>query len=278
MIKEPGTADDGNGDLTRKAGEDKTPKLTGVRTEIIIEASAADIASKGADIWRRSAQESMGLGGQFALAISGGSTPRRMHRLLSQEPYFSQLPWDKTHIFWVDERCLPVTHPDSNFGTAKKDFLDRVPMVPGQIHPMPGWIPPEQGAVIYEKELKAFFQRNENAVPCLNLIFLGMGSDGHTASLFPGQASLEEKEKWVVSVKGGIPCVDRLTMTYPVLNLAKRIVFLASGKDKAKVLKTVLEDTKAQLPAQKVRPSTGNLTWLVDREAAWLLSKTEGLY
>jgi 6-phosphogluconolactonase len=254
------------------AGEDKKARLTGVRTEIIIEASAADIARTGADIWRRSAQESIALRGQFALAISGGSTPRRMHRLLAQEPYLSRLPWGKTHIFWVDERCVPMTHPDSNFGIAKKDFLDRVPIVPEQIHPMPGWIPPEQGAIMYEKELNAFFQRDETAVPCLDLIFLGIGSDGHTASLFPGQASLEEKEKWVVSVKGGIPCVDRLTMTYPVLNLAKRIVFLASGKDKAKVLKTALENIKAQLPAQKVRPSTGNLTWLVDGESALLLS------
>ena len=249
-----------------------------VRTEIIIEASAADMARKGADMWRQNAQESIGLRGQFAVAISGGSTPRHVHRLLAEEPRLSRLPWDKMHIFWVDERCLPMTHPDSNFGAAKKDFLDRVPMVPEQVHPMPGWNPPEQGAVRYEKELKAFFQRNEDPMPCFDLIFLGIGRDGHTASLFPGDASLEEKEKWVVWVKGGIPCVDRLTMTLPVLNLARRTVFLASGKDKAEVLKTVLENTKAELPAQKVQPSKGSVTWLVDREAASLLSRTEELY
>jgi len=243
----------------------------GVRTEIIIEASAADMARKGADIWCQNAQESIGLRGKFALAISGGSTPRHLHRLLAEEPHLSRLPWDKIHIFWVDERCLPMTHPDSNFGTAKKDFLDRVPVVPEQVHPMPGWGPPEQGAVRYEKELKTFFQRNEDPMPCFDLIFLGIGRDGHTASLFPGAPSLEEKEKWVVWVKGGNPCVDRLTMTFPVLNLARRTVFLASGKDKAEVLKTVLENTKAPLPAQKVRPSKGTLTWLVDREAALLL-------
>lgn len=245
----------------------------GVQTEIIVEASAADMARKGADIWCESAQESVGRRGRFALAISGGSTPRRLHRLLAEAPYLSRMPWDRIHIFWVDERCLPWTHPESNFGAAKKDFLDRVPMVPAHVHPMPGWGPPEQGAVTYEQALKAFFQRDEGRVPCFDLIFLGLGQDGHTASLFPGDASLEEKEKWVLRVTGGRPWVDRLTMTFPMLNLARQIIFLASGKDKAQVLKTVLEDPKAQLPAQKVQPSDGSLTWLVDREAALLLSK-----
>ena len=246
----------------------------GVQTEIIVEASAGDMARKGADIWYESAQESIGRRGRFALAISGGSTPRRLHQLLAEEPHLSRLPWDKTHIFWVDERCLPMTHPDSNFGAAKKDLLDRVPMGPAQVHPMPGWGPPEQGAVTYEKELKAFFQRDEGRVPCLDLIFLGLGQDGHTASLFPGDASLKEEEKWVLRVTGGRPWVDRLTMTFPVLNLARRIVFLAAGKGKAQVLKTVLENPKAQLPAQKVQPCKGSLTWLVDHEAALLLSNT----
>ncbi len=246
----------------------------GAKSDIIIEASAADLAAKGAEIWCQSAQESVDLRGRFALAVSGGSTPRQMHRLLAEEPYSSRLPWDRIHIFWVDERCLPMTHPDSNFGTARKDFLDRVPIVPEHVHPMPGWVPPEQGAVRYEKELKAFFQRPEDPLPCFDLIFLGIGQDGHTASLFPGQASLEEKEKWVVWVKGGNPCVDRLTITFPVLNLARRTVFFVSGEDKANVLKTALENAQARLPAQKVRPSRGSLTWLVDRQAALLLSKT----
>jgi 6-phosphogluconolactonase len=195
-----------------------------------------------------------------------------MHKLLAEEPFRSDIPWNKTQIFWVDERCVPVDDPASNFGLARKDFLERAPIPSGQIHPMPGQVAPEEGARKYQGEMEGFFQTVQEAFPAFDVIFLGMGEDGHTASLFPDRSSVVGSERWVLVVKGGSPDVYRLTLTYDVLNRAKRIYFLVSGKGKALIVKTVLENKDAGLPAQKIRPVQGELTWLLDREAASLLS------
>jgi len=241
--------------------------------EIIIVESADDLAKKGALIFFESAQKGVEQERPLAIAISGGSTPRGMHRLLAEKPFVSDTPWNKTHIFWVDERCVPADDPASNYGLAKKDFLERVPISPGHIHPMPGEVSPEEGAKIYQRALRAFFQLGQEAHPIFDLIILGVGKDGHTASLFPGQESVVASEGWVVAVKGGDPNVYRLTLTYDVLNRGKEIIFLVSGKDKAPIVKTVFEESKARLPAQRIQPTQGKLTWLLDKEAASLLSK-----
>jgi 6-phosphogluconolactonase len=241
--------------------------------KIIVTENAAMLAQKAATLFNQTAKESIDRQGRFVVAISGGSTPRRMYRMLAEEPCGSAIPWDKTYIFWVDERCVPENDPASNYGSAKKDFLNRVPVPEAQVYPMPGELPPKQGAQNYQKALIDFFQLEDGRFPSFDQIFLGMGSDGHTASLFPGQAALDERKRLIVAVKGGNPNINRLTVTVPVLNRARQIVFLISGKEKASSLKTVFEDRKNQLPAQRIRPLNGELIWLLDQEAASLLSR-----
>ena len=240
---------------------------------ITIKANAALMSEQGVELFCRAAKDSVERRGRFAVALSGGSTPRQMHRTFAKGPCRSQIFWDRTHIFWVDERCVPADDPESNYGAARKDFLDHVPIPAEQVHPMPGHGFPEDGALSYQKELVDFFLLNDGEFPIFDLIFLGIGRDGHTASLFPGQKALEERESLVLAVKGGRPDVHRLTMTFPVLNHARQLVFLVSGKEKAGVLKNIIEEKGARLPAQKVKPLNGNLIWLLDRKAGSLLSE-----
>jgi len=231
----------------------------------------SDLARRGAEIFTRTAKDSVAMQGFFSVAISGGSTPRRMHKMLVKHPYLAGIPWEKTHVFWADERMVPFSHPDSNYGTAKRDFLEKTPIPPAQIHPMPAWSSPETAATLYQKELERFFQLEKDKVPIFDLIFLGIGIDGHTASLFPGAKISDDRGPWLASVKGGNPNVNRLTMTYPIINQSRHVIFLVSGKEKAEVVKAIFEDKKAGLPAQRVQPKNGELSWLLDREAASLL-------
>lgn len=240
---------------------------------IIIEPNATQLTKKGAELFSQAARKSVEARGRFSVAVSGGSTPRNMHRLLGEEPFLSDIQWDKTDIFWVDERCVPENDPASSYGAAKKDFIDRVPIPEAHVHPMPGEIDPLKGAFIYQQELLTFFKPAEGAIPVFDLIFLGLGTDGHTASLFPGQSSLDEKERLVVPVKGGHPDLSRLTMTHIVLNQAVKVVFVVSGREKASIIKSIIEDKASVLPARMITPLTGELIWLLDREAASLLSK-----
>jgi 6-phosphogluconolactonase len=254
------------------------PILSFLKNEkrLIIEPNTVQMAKKGAEIFSQAAKKSVETRGRFSVAISGGSTPRDMHRLLGEEPFLSDIPWHGIEIFWVDERCVPVNNKNSNYGTASKDFLDRVPIPLSQIHPMPGEGSPEEGAFNYQQELRRLFKTGAGEFPRFDLIFLGLGTDGHTASLFPGQGSLDEKERLVVPVKGGHPELSRLTMTYPVLNSGKQIVFMVSGRKKAEVVKTVLEDKQRRFPAHGIQPAKGNLIFLIEREAASLLSGEDG--
>jgi 6-phosphogluconolactonase len=235
---------------------------------LVIEPDPAAAAQKGAAIFSRIASQSVALRGEFAVALSGGSTPRPMHRMLCEEPYLSAIPWARTNLFWVDERCVPVNHPASNYGAATIDFLGCVPIPETQVHPMPVHLPPEEGAAAYQEELVRWFKSQAHEVPVFDLICLGIGTDGHTASLFAGQKALGEKERLVVPVRGGDPQVDRLTMTFSLINNAREIVFLVSGKEKGVTLKAIIEGPPDRFPAQMVRPLRGNLTWLMDREAA----------
>ena len=244
-----------------------------VQPQIILTNDPGELARTAAGIFRTTAKDCVTQINLFTVAISGGSTPRGMHRLLAEEPYRSDIPWKKTHVFWVDERCVPEDDPASNFGLARKDFLEQILIPPEQIHPMPGEFSPEEGAKKYQEEMERAFQIQEKDFPIFDLIFLGMGKDGHTASLFPGAKSADELDRWVIAVKGGSPKVYRLTLTYGVLNRAKRVYFLVSGKEKAPMVRTVLEDKDACLPAQKIQPVQGKATWLLDKEAASLLSK-----
>jgi 6-phosphogluconolactonase len=230
-----------------------------------------DLAKMAAGLFLAEAEASIRQRDQFTVALSGGSTPRGMHRLLATEPWLTRVPWNKTHLFWVDERCVSPENPASNYGTAKRDFLDALPVSPDQIHFMTCGSSPPGDASSYQEMLMDFFAVPKGAVPQFDLIFLGMGADGHTASLFPGQAALSEKEKWVTAVRGGNPEVDRISMTLPLINRARHIAFLVSGLEKSEVLRSVLMDREIRYPAQQVKPLTGKLTWLLDRAAASLL-------
>jgi len=245
--------------------------------QLVVKENPADLAQEAAQIFAATAVGCASGKGRFTVALSGGSTPRLMHNLLAEEPFVSEIPWEKTHVFWVDERCVPKNHPHSNFGAAKGDLVEKAPILESQVYPMPMAFSPEQGAVEYHRTLSDFFKLAPGEFPRFDLIFLGMGSDGHTASLFPDQSALEEEERFVVSVKGGNPDVYRLTMTLPVLTNARYVVFLISGRQKAGILKTVLENNQVRLPAGRIRPVNGKQVWLVDREAASMLLKI-GIY
>lgn len=207
--------------------------------------------------------------GPFSVVLSGGSTPRRLHELLAAEPYRSLMPWDRLNVFFGDERCVPPEHKDSNFAMAKSTLLARAPIPAEQVFRMRGEDVPPEAALAYEADLKAFFRGRP---PAFDWVFLGLGDDGHTASLFPGSPALEEKSRPVVSNRVEKLNADRLTLTYPVLNAAKVVCFLVSGEAKAPVLKRILEEGGASgFPAAGVRPATGDLRWYVDQPAARLL-------
>ena len=243
----------------------------GVHMSLIIEPDSVHLARRGAALFLQIAQESVSLRGQFTVAVSGGSTPRTMHHLFCEEPDRAEIPWDRTHVFWVDERCVPSSDPASNYGSARRDFLDRVPIPLNQVHPMPTALGPDEGAAAYEKELLRFFRTEPPEIPVFDLICLGIGSDGHTASLFPGNPALGEKERLVVPIRGGDPDVSRLTMTPPLLNHAREILFLVSGNRKASILKEILEGPADCFPAQMIQPINGKLTWLLDLESSSML-------
>ena len=248
------------------------------KPEIIIADDPTQLAETAANIFTSTAKDCVDQKNFFSVAISGGSTPRNMNRMLAQEPYSSSIAWEKTHIFWVDERCVAVDDPASNYGMARKDFLDQIPIPVDHVHPMPREAAPEEGAKNYQNELKTFFRSTKGESPAFDLILLGIGTDGHTASLFPATPSAALSKEWVIAVKGGRPDVYRLTLTYDVLNRAEKICFLVSGENKAPVVKTIFDDKQAGLPAQKVQPLNGRLTWLMDRQASSLLSTTLGSF
>jgi len=250
-------------------GKKQTKKIT--RPEVLIKADMAAMAATAADLLVKTAHTAVGRYCRFTMALSGGSTPRLLHKMLAEKPFSERIPWDRTHIFWVDERCVPVEDLSSNYGMAKRDLLNRVPIPRENIHPMDVDLPPEEGARKYQEILTDFFKLKEGRFPVFDLIFLGIGRDGHTASIFPGQAALEEK-KLIVHVKGGDPFVDRITLTLPVLNRGRNIVFLVSGKGKAEIVRTIFEDGSDPPPAARVEPLFGRLTWILDLGAAALLA------
>jgi 6-phosphogluconolactonase len=208
----------------------------------------------------------------FSCALSGGSTPRRLYELLA-EPEF-QIAWDNVHLFQVDERCVPPDNPESNYRMIRESLLQKIAIPNGNFHRMAAEIPDrEQATRQYEKDLARVLSPANDAPPRLELIFLGMGDDGHTASLFPGSTALGEEKRWVCPNYSPRLGKFRLTMTYPVLNAAAEVIFLVSGEDKAETLRAVLEGPAGELPAQGVRPVGGRLRWFVDRSAARLLSQ-----
>jgi 6-phosphogluconolactonase len=212
--------------------------------------------------------------GRFSVALSGGGTPRRTYELLAEPPLRDQAPWDRMHVFWGDERCVPPDDPRSNARLAREAWLDRVPIPAAQIHPVNCGPAPAAAARQYEAELREFFGGRP---PCLDLALLGLGEDGHTASLFPGAPVLEERERWAREVYVAAQDLYRVTLTAPLLNQARLAVFLAAGQSKAKVLREVLYGPRdpGRLPAQLIQPVSGELIWLADLAAAAALAQDD---
>ncbi|HLO27035.1 MAG TPA: 6-phosphogluconolactonase [Geobacteraceae bacterium] len=213
---------------------------------------------------------------RFVVLLAGGATPRRTYELLAAPPFGDRVPWPAVHIFWGDERCVPPDDRRSNASMTRRALLDHVPVPLEQIHPITCSGSPGGGAAEYEELLRDVFP---SGVPGFDLVFLGLGENGHTASLFPGTPALDERERWVTEVYVAEEELHRVTLTVPIINQAALVIFLVAGAGKAQVLREVLEGEPAQrlLPAQLIRPVKGGLLWLVDREAASLLHKRIGM-
>ncbi len=215
--------------------------------------------------------------GVFTVVLSGGSTPKSLYTLLADdESWRARVPWEQSHFFWGDERHVPPAHPESNYRMAHEAMLSKVPVPAAHIYRIKSeYADAEQAAREYEQTLRTFFQLPAGQYPRFDLVFLGLGPDAHTASLFPGTQALHEHQRLVVANWVGKFYADRITMTAPVLNNAALIVFLVSGEEKARPLKAVLKGRyePSQLPAQFIQPHHGRLLWLVDQAAAHLLQE-----
>ena len=206
--------------------------------------------------------------GTFAVSLSGGSTPRRLYELLATPEIATRFPWSRTHWFWGDERFVPHGHPDSNYGMARKAFLSSVPAPDSNIHAVPTeGLSPEQAAIAYEATLTRFYGAETLAPgrPLFDVTLLGIGNNGHTASLFPGQAALQEKRRWVVAVVGA-EAEARVTLTYQAIDSSREVAFVVTGKAKRDVVARAQAGDRA-LPAAMVHP-VGHLHWFTDLAAA----------
>lgn len=227
--------------------------------------SHEDMCHRAASIFNDIAKESIEESGQFTVALAGGTTPAGLYLRLHAPPYELDLEWKKAHIFFTDERCVGPEDSASNYRMAKEALLQRVYMKPDKyVHRIKGELGADQAADEYEKELIGVFGEG---VPRFDLILLGAGSDGHTASLMPGDPGVKETKRLAIAVKNKEP--QRVSLTLPVLNNARNIIFMVTGAAKAEVLSDILEEGNPDgLPAGLVRPTDGKLTWLLDTRAA----------
>ena len=256
-----------------EAGAERRRALS-ASVEIRVSTTPQELFEAAAEVVVHTAKDAVEQRGRFTIALSGGSTPKSLFNLLATNAR-TVLPWDRMFFFWGDERHVPPTDPESNYRMAEEAMLSKIPVAAGNVFRIPAENPDAAAAAdAYEQTLRKFFQLGPGEIPIFDLILLGMGPDGHTASLFPGSAGLQEKNRlaianWVDKLK-----TSRLTLTLPVLNAARCVAFLVSGTDKAAVLKTVLEEDAPaeQYPSKLIRPNNGKLIWLVDRAAASDLS------
>jgi 6-phosphogluconolactonase len=231
-------------------------------TQRVVLPNPAAVAQHAAGLISVAAQTAVADHGRFTLALSGGSTPRELFRLLAGPAWRDRIPWSATDIFWADERCVPPDHPDSNYRVAQTELLAPLGIPHGQTHRLRGEDEPEVAAQAAERDLRDAL----GPAGRLDCILLGMGTDGHTASIFPGTEALGEQTRWVVP--NLVPRLEawRLTMTLPAINRARIIIFLVCGRDKADALHSV--SSRGELPAARVRPTDGELIWLLDAPAA----------
>ena len=230
-----------------------------------------DIQADGAAVARRVAEwvleRALATPGRFAWCLSGGSTPKTTLALLATDEFCTRFPWDRTHLFFGDERFVPPDHPDSNYRMAREAMIAHVPIAAAQVHPWQTDTDPEHSALHYADTLKRFYGADtlEPGRPLFDVTFLGLGEDGHTASLFPGVAALAERTAWTAAVIGAKP-EPRLTLTYPALDSSRAVAFLAAGEGKRAILGRALAGDTA-LPAVGVHP-VGELHWFTDTAAS----------
>jgi 6-phosphogluconolactonase len=207
--------------------------------------------------------------GRFAVCLAGGSTPRRLYQILAEAPLRDAMPWQRVHWFWGDDRFVPWDHPDSNYGMAQKAMLAKVPVPPENIHGIRYEGTLADAAAAYQQTLQSYYgaEKLDPARPLFDIVLLGMGPDGHTASLFPGKPALEERQRWVTEVPepGLNPHVPRVTLTYPALESSRSTAFGAAGADKHAMMQRVLAGER-ELPSARVKP-IGELVWFIDRAA-----------
>jgi 6-phosphogluconolactonase len=251
-----------------------------LRIKYYVEPDAAALAHRAAQYFVEMAGEAVAYQGRARIAISGGSTPKAAFQLLVDptQPWQGRMPWDKLDLYWVDERCVPPDSAESNYRMTREALLDQAPLRPEQIHRMEGELEPEAAAARYESELRNGFRLEGAESPRFDLIALGMGDDGHTASLFPHTEAIQEMSRLVTA--NYVPQKDawRITLTWPVINHADSVFFLIGGADKAQVLKEILTGPHdpERLPSQLIWPASGILTLILDQAAASLLPATDG--
>ncbi len=239
---------------------------------VTIFADEEPLGRAAADLFLNLSREAIASRGRFSAALSGGSTPRRLYELLGEKPYRDAIDWRRVHVFWVDERCVPRDHRESNFRLAFHTFLSIVPLPAENIHRIKGEEEPDRAAREYEDDVRRFF--GTSGMPSFDLIILGVGEDGHTASLFPDSPLLNERVRLAMPVRREKQAPDRVTLTLPVLNNAARVLVLATGEKKAEVVREILEGPgNTRRPAGLVRPVHGVLQWLIDKKAGQKLTR-----
>jgi 6-phosphogluconolactonase len=246
---------------------------------IIIARDEPALAKKAAQIVLETSADAVRKRRRVAWSLAGGKTPRNVYALLADSYYQSRIPWSNVLVFWGDERCVAPDHPDSNYKMAMDTFLSKVPIAPGNIHRIAGEMAtPQEAAKAYEQDLLLTF-RFDRPFPRFDLMFLGLGTDGHTASLFPETSALKERMKCVFGYRVEKLKENRVTLTFPIINSARRVVFLVAGEQKAGIVNEILRDDLPRddvplnrTPALGVAPNDGELLWLLDSAAASKLS------
>src|SRR5881396_748256 len=236
--------------------------------DVAVLPTAAALADAAAGRFITAARDAIASHGQFIVALSGGSTPRDTYLLLGTEALVSRVMWSRVQVLWGDERCVPPDHIESNYRMARETLLDRVPIPAENVHRVHGEDDPATAAEVYEATLRALLRTPAGAR--IDLVLLGLGEDGHTASLFPGSAAVDERTRWVLAARAPAAAVWRITLTPAVINAAAEVLFLVSGGAKAGILRRVLEGPHRpqELPAQAIAPSNGRVRWCVDAAAA----------
>ncbi|XGV97658.1 MAG: 6-phosphogluconolactonase [Leptolyngbya sp. BL-A-14] len=263
--------------LTLQPEDEMNPTTVSNAVQIQVLADAEALTQAAATEFVKQAKQAIATSGRFTVALSGGSTPKSLYALLATEPWRRQIPWSHVHFFWGDERHVPPDHADSNYRMTQERLLFQVPVPAENVHRIQTENPDASSvAAGYEQAIRQFFKLHENELPQFDLVLLGMGPDGHTASLFPHTKVIHEQTRLVAA-----PWVEkfktyRITLTPPVLNNANHIIFFVTGAEKAETLKAVLEGEYQpdRFPSQLIQPTHGTVLWMVDQAAASLLSQS----